>query len=84
MPALLIVTVVFSWYVTDGTFRFFELESFYDAQAVSFVHGRGDVPLEAISAEGLVRDGKYCGYFGPAPALLRLPLPALAPELYGR
>jgi len=87
LPALLIVAVVFSWYVTDGTFRFFEPESFgsfYDAQAISFVHGRVDVPSEAIGAEALIRNAKYYGYFGPAPALLRLPLLLLAPDLYGR
>jgi hypothetical protein len=39
------------------------LESFYDAQAQSLLHGRIDVPPEAIATEAFMRNGKAYGYF---------------------
>lgn len=69
--------LVFSWFITDGTFRFFSPESFssfYDYQARSLLQGRLDVPGEAIAGEAFVFRGKTYGYFGPTPALMRLPL----------
>ncbi|MEK7996613.1 MAG: hypothetical protein AAB403_22655 [Planctomycetota bacterium] len=86
-PGVLLVLGIFSWFATYGTFRFFEPESFgqfYDAQASSFLQGRVDVPPESLGAEALVRNGKYYGYFGPTPALLRLPLNLLLPGFDGR
>lgn len=67
---------VFGWMVTWGELRFDypeQLGSFYDFQAVSFLHGRLDVPDEAIGGEAFVIGDKLYGYFGPTPALLRLP-----------
>src|SRR5438132_6222343 len=64
--------------VTDGEWNFFPrpgyMEEFYDAQAQSLLQGRIDVPAQAIDREAFVRQGKFYGYFGPTPALLRLPL----------
>jgi len=68
--------LAFTWVVTGGTFRFIFPEvfgSFYDYQAVSFLQGRLDVPEPAVSAEAFIFAGKYYGYFGPTPALLRIP-----------
>lgn len=80
--------VLLAWLVTVGDWDFFPkadfLESFYDAQAQSLLHGRIDVPPEAIGTEAFMRDGKAYGYFGPTPALLRLPLELLLPGMYGR
>ena len=76
----LICTLVFSWIITGGTFRFFETESFeafYDYQAVSLLHGRLDVPEPALITEAFIFEGKYYGYFGPTPALQRLPFALL-------
>lgn len=46
---------------------------FYDYQAASLLNGRLDVPYEALFGESFVYAGKTYGYFGPTPALLRLP-----------
>ncbi|MBI5689429.1 MAG: hypothetical protein HZC55_04975 [Verrucomicrobia bacterium] len=72
----LIATIGYAWLVTLGTFRFDFPEvfgSFYDHQAASLAAGRLDVPEEAILGEAFVVQGKFYGYFGPTPALLRLP-----------
>jgi hypothetical protein len=69
--------VLLAWLVTEGDWDFFPragfLERFYDGQARSLIHGRIDVAPEDIEAEAFVRDGKYYGYFGPSPALARIP-----------
>lgn len=87
-----IVLLVSYWFLTFGTWRLFEREGdsssfaerFYDAQAVSLLHGRFDVPPEAIGFEAFIHEGKHYGYFGLGPALLRVPLFALFPSLEGR
>lgn len=68
--------LAFSAVVTGGSFRFNVAESFgsfYDHQAVSLLHGRLDVPSAAVESEAFAFEGKLYGYFGPTPALLRLP-----------
>ncbi|PTX92602.1 hypothetical protein DB354_14850 [Opitutus sp. ER46] len=62
--------------VTFGTFDLWAYENvgvFYDYQAQSLLAGRLDVPDEAIRDEAFVVGGRYYGYFGPTPAILRLP-----------
>jgi len=74
--AALVATVGYAWLVTLGSFQFVYPEifgSFYDYQARSFLQGRLDVPEDAIQGEAFEANGKLYGYFGPAPALLRLP-----------
>ncbi|NBW62305.1 MAG: hypothetical protein EBR33_03650, partial [Synechococcaceae bacterium WB4_1_0192] len=74
-----ILTLGFAWVVTLGSFRLNEREifgNFYDYQAASFLQGRLDVPEEAIGGEAFEAKGKLYGYFGPTPALLRLPFVA--------
>lgn len=69
-------TLAFAAIVTCGTFRLGYAETFgdfYDYQAESLLQGRLDVPWEAIGGEAFVHGGKNYGYFGPTPALLRLP-----------
>ncbi len=71
-----VCTLVFTWMVTQGTLDLDVTEplgSFYDYQADSFLHARLDVTEEAIGGEAFVFAGKLYGYFGPTPALLRLP-----------
>jgi len=81
--ALLIV----SWMVTEGTWDFYEttgrLEAFFEAQANSLLAGHIDVAPDAIGDEAFVRNGKAYGYFGPTPALFRLPLVILFPGMNG-
>ena len=70
-------STVFSAVLTGGSFRFDYEEafgSFYDYQAASLLQGRLDVPEQAISIEAFIVDGRFYGYFGPTPALLRVPL----------
>ena len=80
--------IVLAYVATDGDWNFFPaagtMEEFYDGQAQSLLHGRIDVPLESIFAERFVRNGKFYGYFGPTPALPRIPLNLLFPGMYGR
>ncbi|MDO8543840.1 MAG: hypothetical protein Q7S40_25640 [Opitutaceae bacterium] len=71
--------LAFAALVTSGTFRFLFIDSFgefYDYQAVSLLHGRLDVPDDALGGEAFVVNGKTYGYFGVTPALLRLPFAA--------
>ena len=66
----------FLYVVTGGTFRLIFTESFgsfYDHQAASLLHGHLDVPSSALDGEAFAYGGKIYGYFGPTPALLRLP-----------
>lgn len=72
--------LAFGWMLTFGTFRFIAEDSFgsfYDHQAAAWLAGRWDVPEPALSGEAFIVDGKVYGYFGPTPALMRLPLVAL-------
>ena len=74
-----VLTLGFTWVVTLGNFRLNEREifgNFYDYQAASLLQGRLDVPEEAIGGEAFEAKGKLYGYFGPTPALLRLPFVA--------
>lgn len=69
-------TTIFAWMISYGTFRLVaedEFGSFYDHQAASLLRLRWDVPEPSLSGEAFVVDGKVYGYFGPTPALMRLP-----------
>ncbi len=84
--AFLAATAVFSWLVTYGTFRITHEEmygSFYDYQAAALLRGQLDVPEKAIRDEAFETRGRIYGYFGPTPALARLPL-TLARVSFGR
>ena len=73
-------TLAFAWIVTFGTFNLVAEDSFgsfYDHQAAAWLKGRWDVPEAALQGEAFVVNGKVYGYFGPTPALLRIPLVAL-------
>jgi hypothetical protein len=64
---------------TGGTYRLtypVAFGSFFDYQASSLLQGRIDVPEVGIGGEAFVVSGKYYGYFGVTPSLLRLPLVA--------
>jgi hypothetical protein len=75
----LLCTAAFGTFVTHGTLRFVfpeEFGSFYDHQAASLLQGRLDVPESALGGESFIVDGRYYGYFGITPAILRLPFVA--------
>lgn len=57
---------------------------FFDVQAHSLLHLHWDVPRQSLAVEGFLVHGKVYEYFGPLPALLRLPVAALTDSLDGR
>jgi hypothetical protein len=59
-------------------------KTYYDALGEAIVQGRFDVPAEAIGTEAFVVDGRYYGYFGATPAVPRLLLNELLPDMRGR
>jgi hypothetical protein len=84
-----VVLGVFYWFLTYGTWALevdeqrSAIDRFYDAQAFSLLEGRLDVPEEAVTWEAFVHNGKKHGYWGIAPAFLRLPLLIFFPSLEG-
>ncbi|HKR53286.1 MAG TPA: hypothetical protein VJR93_02975 [Chthoniobacterales bacterium] len=87
LPSIFLSLIVCAWFVTWGDWRFFDPENFcgfYDAQALSMIDGRFDVPPEAIGNEAFIFHGKAYGYFGVGPALLRLPLIVVFQKMDGR
>jgi hypothetical protein len=81
------VLVAFGWLLMAGTWsplrgRFFD--DFFDAQARAFLDGRWNVPRDVVAFEGFDIDGKAYIYFGPWPALLRMPLLAVTDRFDGR
>ena len=82
-----VATVVFAWVVLGGRADLLARESFggfYDAQARSLLHGHWDVPANALSFERFKVGGRFFTYFGPWPALLRMPVIAFTREFDGR
>lgn len=74
--ASLVCLGIFATVVSGGNLNLFAAESFgqfYDHQAASLLRGRLDVPPEALGAEAFVFEGRTYGYFGPTPAVLRIP-----------
>ena len=56
----------------------------YDSQAEHFLRGDVDVDVEAIGHEAMIVNGKVRMYFGPFPALLRIPLNFVYPGGHGK
>ncbi|HEX5245296.1 MAG TPA: hypothetical protein VFW23_18690, partial [Tepidisphaeraceae bacterium] len=86
LPVFAICLLVCFWFITWGSGHLFAVDRFgnyYDAQARAMLHGHLDVPPEAIGYEAFERDGKFYGYFGITPALLRIPFLLLAPQMDG-
>jgi hypothetical protein len=86
--AILVGLVANAAVMTDGTFELGAREKhfteFFDELGSSILHGRFDVPRATIEHEALIIDGKVYGYFGPTPALVRIPLDFLFPWMRGR
>lgn len=86
IPSFVVSLIVWCWFVTWGDWRFFQQEDFcgyYDAYARSMLQGHLDVPRSAIGVEAFTFEGKAYGYFGIAPALLRVPLVLIFPNMDG-
>ncbi len=84
----MLAALVFAWMLTDGTFdpghRVAFSGDFYDAQAHSLLDGKLAMPESVLGIEGYEHAGKSYMYFGPAPALLRLPTAVFTDSLDGR
>ena len=59
-------------------------DSFFDAQGRAFLDGRWDVAPDIVGFEGFEVDGRTYIYFGPWPALLRLPVMLVTDRFDGR
>lgn len=76
----IVCLATFLWLLSGGDFRVFYPDVFgniYDYQALSLLQGRLDVPSDVASGEAFVCGGKAYTYFGPVPALLRMPFALL-------
>jgi hypothetical protein len=83
----LLAGLVFFWMINAGQLNPFHAErfgNFYDIQAHSLLDLHWDVPAKQVVFEGFLIDGKTYVYFGPVPALLRLPVVAITDGLDGR
>lgn len=61
-----------------------QASGFYGEQARAWLAGRWDVSPGVLGPEAIIRDGDAYGYFGPFPALLRVPFMLIDVELQGR
>jgi hypothetical protein len=85
--ATAVVSLLYAWVLTAGRWDFLQrqyFDSFFDVQARALFHGRLDVPPEVVGFEGFLIDGKTYIYFGPVPALLRMPVLLLTDRFDGR
>ena len=90
-PRLVPVTLLLSgllWlFTTTGGRQIFVKEVLggaYDSQAEHFLRGNVDVDVDAIGHEAMIVNGKVRMYFGPFPALLRIPLNFVYPAGHGK
>lgn len=75
------------WMLTAGTWdltRWERIGDFYDAQARALRHGALAMDHWVLGIEAFYRDGNTYMYFGPVPAVLRLPVVALTDRFDGR
>jgi hypothetical protein len=87
LPVTLVLSVVFWLFTMTGGRDIFVKEvlgSAYDSQAEHFLRGDVGVDAGAIAHETMVVNGKVRMYFGPFPALLRVPLNFIYPAGHGK
>jgi hypothetical protein len=87
LVCVLAVSLAGLWWVTAGTWKLFEpmgLGNLFDGQAQSFASGRVDLDCNIASGEAFIVDRKCYIYFGPVPAVMRIPIHAIAPGSFGR
>lgn len=83
----LLLSLVLWFFVTTGGRQIFieeVLGGAYDSQAEHFLRGNVDVDAEAIGHEAMIVNGKVRMYFGPFPAILRIPLNFIYPAGHGK
>lgn len=83
-----LATVVFLLVLLNGGTDLFQggdrLRWFYDLQAHSLLRGHWDVPGRPLSIEGFRIGSRTYMYFGPFPAILRMPIAAFTDRFDGR
>lgn len=87
MPVALVLSVLIWIIATTGGRQIIFKEALgdaFDSQAEHFLRGNIDVDGEAIRWEAMIVNGKARMYFGPFPALLRIPLNLIYPAGRGR
>lgn len=79
--ALVLSVLIWVIATTDGHHVFVKevLGDAFDSQSEHFLRGNVDVDGEAIRWEAMIVNGKARMYFGPFPALLRIPLNLIYP-----
>ncbi|HMF03676.1 MAG TPA: hypothetical protein VKH17_02595 [Acidimicrobiia bacterium] len=81
-----VAAVGFVWMLAIGRLDLLHsgvLSGLYDAQAHRLLAGHWDVPLDKLTFEAFLVHGKTYMYFGPWPAVLRLPIAALTDRFDG-
>jgi hypothetical protein len=79
--------VCFTWLLTGGTFQLFQRNlyaNFYDVQARALFHGHWDMSAGTLTVEGIREGARTYMYYGPVPALLRMPVLLLTHRFDGR
>jgi len=87
LPLTLLLSLVLWFFATTGGRQIFIKEVLggaYDSQAEHFLSGNVDVDVEAIGHEAMIVNGKVRMYFGPFPAILRIPLNFIYPAGHGK
>lgn len=81
LPILLLFLFMFAVYYLMATgvgpnpfapVRYYATERFFDSQARSILNGRLDVPPMDVGLEAIEYKGRYYGYFGLTPSLVRV------------
>ena len=87
LPVTLVLSVVLWLFTMTGGRDIFVKEVLgdaYDSQAEHFLRGDVGVDAAAIAHETMIVNGKVRMYFGPFPALLRIPLNFIYPAGHGK
>ena len=87
LPVTFVLTVVLWLFTMTGGRDIFVkevLSGAYDSQAEHFLRGDVEVDSAAIAHETMIVNGKVRMYFGPFPALLRIPLNFIYPAGHGK
>ena len=83
----LVAALVFTWMLAAGRLDLLrpgDLSHLYDSQAHSLLEGRWDMPRDDLGIEAWIVDGKAYMYFGPVPAILRMPVAVFTDQFDGR
>ena len=87
LPVTLVLSAVFWFFTMTGGGHIFVKEVLggaYDSQAEHLLRGDVGVDPDAIGHEEMIVNGKVRMYFGPFPAMLRVPLNFIYPPGHGK